>query len=165
VYRYGEAVLMVRQTHDRTHFEPSETPALFLTVNDSLDWIAGEQVQVGTRRLYAGAWYQAVQAHVTQADWTPPSVPALWALVEEEPEPGEEWIDTGVTIIQLVAAGIYRCSGIPTISLDQAIRLGDTEAGETVFKGYWPTTATPSDYIAIAPHVSVANGAKVWKWE
>jgi hypothetical protein len=86
VYRYGEAVLMVRQTHDRTHFEPSETPALFLTVNDSLDWIAGEQVQVGTRRLYDGAWYQAVQAHVTQAEWTPPTVPALWALVEEEPE-------------------------------------------------------------------------------
>jgi hypothetical protein len=43
--------------------------------------------------------------------------------------------------------------------------LGDTEAGETVFTGYWPSVGTPSDYITIAPHVTAANGAKVWKWE
>jgi hypothetical protein len=88
-----------------------------------------------------------------------------YGLPAPEPEPGAQWVDTGVTIIQLVAAGVYRCSGIPTIALNQAIRLGDTSAGETVFTGYWPTTGTPSDYIKIAPHVSVANGAKVYKWE
>jgi hypothetical protein len=82
-----------------------------------------------------------------------------------EPEPGEEWVDTGVTIIQLVASGVYRCSGIPTIALNQAIRLGDAEAGETVFTGYWPTAGTPSDYLTISPHVAVANGATVYKWE
>jgi hypothetical protein len=82
-----------------------------------------------------------------------------------EPEPGEEWVDTGVTLTQLVGAGIYRVSGIPTLTLNQEIRLGDTEAGETVFTGYWPTTGTPSDYIKISPHVSAAVGSKVWKWE
>lgn len=78
---------------------------------------------------------------------------------------GEEWVDTGVTVTQLVGAGIYRVSGIPTIAFDQQIRLGDFETGETVFAGYWPTTGTPSDYIKIAPHVSAAVGSKLWVWE
>jgi hypothetical protein len=164
VYRHGDTLLIVRQSHHRTHFEPSATPALFLVKNATSNWIVGEQVQVGVKRLFGGVWYEAVQAHVTQADWTPPTVPALWKLAQEEPEPGEEWVDTGVTVIQLVASGVYRCSGIPTIALNQAIRLGDASAGETKFTGYWPTTGTPSDYIKIAPHVSVANGVKVWKW-
>jgi len=88
-----------------------------------------------------------------------------YGLPAPEPEPGAQWVDTGRTIIQLVASGVYRCSGIPTIAMDQAIRLGDAEAGETVFKGYWPAAGTPSDYITINPHKAVANGAKVYKWE
>lgn len=87
-----------------------------------------------------------------------------WTIVGQEPGPSASWIDTGVTITQLVGAGVYRVSGVPTITLNQAIRLGDSQAGETVFTGYWPTTGTPSDYIKISPHVTVANGAKVWKW-
>jgi hypothetical protein len=98
IYRYGDTVLMVRQDHTRMHFEPSETPALFLTVNSTLDWVVGEQVQIGNRRLHEGVWYEAVQAHVTQADWTPPSVPALWAVVPEEPgEVIQPWSQGGGT--------------------------------------------------------------------
>ena len=88
-----------------------------------------------------------------------------WTVVGQEPEPEATWIDTGVTIAQLVGAGVYRVSGVPTITLNQAIRLGGLPAGETVFTGYWPTTGTPSDYIKISPHVTAANGANVWKWE
>lgn len=77
---------------------------------------------------------------------------------------GEEWVDTGVTVTQLVGAGVYRVSGITELIFDQQIRLGETEAGETVFKGYWPSVGTPSDYLNIAPHVEVAVGAKVYKW-
>lgn len=87
-----------------------------------------------------------------------------WTIVGQEPSPSATWVDTGVTIAQLVGAGVYRVSGVPTITLNQAIRLGDLPAGETVFTGYWPTTGTPSDYIKISPHVTAANGAKVWKW-
>lgn len=79
------------------------------------------------------------------------------------PEPSATWVNTGVTITQLVGAGIYRVSGIPTITLNQPIRLGPT--AETVFTGYWPTTETPSDYIKITPHVSASVGSIVWKWE
>jgi hypothetical protein len=116
---------------------------------------------LGAVVTYNGLLYESqVAANVGM----PGSDPSLWSLVEEEPGPGEEWVDTGRTIIQLVASGVYRCSGVPTIALNQAIRLGDTSAGETVFTGYWPTTGTPSDYITIAPHKAVANGVKVWKW-
>ena len=87
-----------------------------------------------------------------------------YGLPAEPPPVVETWVDTGVTIAQLVGAGVYRVSGVPTITLNQAIRLGDSQAVETVFTGYWPTTGSPSDYIKISPHVSSANGLKVWKW-
>lgn len=87
-----------------------------------------------------------------------------WTVVGQEPAPIETWVDTGVTIAQLIGSGIYRVSGVPTIDLNQAVRLGDLSEGETVFTGYWPTTGTPSDYIKISPHVAAANGSKVWKW-
>jgi hypothetical protein len=44
-------------------------------------WQIGEQVGVGNLRRYESALYRCVQAHVTQADWTPPQVPALWTEV------------------------------------------------------------------------------------
>jgi hypothetical protein len=75
---------------------------------------------------------------------------------------GADWVDTGVTITQLVGAGIYRVSAVVSgLTLGQALRLGDT--AETAFDGYWPTTGTPSDYLKIAPHVSAAVGSTVWK--
>lgn len=43
-------------------------------------WRPGEDVEVGDRRYYNGAWYVCLQAHTTQADWTPDAVPALWQV-------------------------------------------------------------------------------------
>lgn len=45
-------------------------------------WEPAEAVQPGDRRSYGGKLYKAVQAHTTQADWTPDAVPALWAEVK-----------------------------------------------------------------------------------
>lgn len=42
------------------------------------EWKVGETVNVGDRRYYMGVWYTCLQAHTTQADWTPDIVPALW---------------------------------------------------------------------------------------
>jgi hypothetical protein len=56
--------------------------------DDVLDWIAGESVIIGMRRIYEGIAYRCIQGHVTQVDWTPPATPALWALVAP---PTEEW--------------------------------------------------------------------------
>lgn len=56
-----------------------------------LPWVAGEQVwkagdpldpnpaKTATLRTYGGLTYRALQSHTTQATWTPPIVPALWA--------------------------------------------------------------------------------------
>ena len=53
-------------------------------------WMAGELVSIGDRRAYAGILYEAVQAHTTQADWTPDATPALWKRVYTEEWP--EWV-------------------------------------------------------------------------
>lgn len=45
------------------------------------EWAAGMDVTVGQIVTYEGQSYRCVQAHRTQAGWTPPAVPALWAVV------------------------------------------------------------------------------------
>ena len=42
-------------------------------------WAAGTTYAVGARATYQGTVYKCLQAHTSQADWTPPAVPALWA--------------------------------------------------------------------------------------
>lgn len=57
------------------------------------DWTAGETVAVGTVRQFDGALYRVVQAHTTQADWTPPTVPALWTAVRQTQGPTvDPWV-------------------------------------------------------------------------
>ena len=48
-------------------------------------WAAGLNVEVGERYTYGGLIYRVIQAHLTQAGWTPPAVPALFA--DEGPIP------------------------------------------------------------------------------
>ena len=58
-------------------------------------WTVGEAVEAGDRRYYAPRLYKAVQAHTTQADWTPDITPALWAVVGDPGEAGT--IDDPIT--------------------------------------------------------------------
>jgi len=92
IYNWNGQAVVVRQSHNRTEHDPDTVPALFLVyredAGEALDWIAGEQVQVGTLRLYDDVLYACIQAHVTQVDWTPPATPALWR-VYVEPTAGE----------------------------------------------------------------------------
>jgi len=93
IYAYDAQAVMVRQSHNRTIYPPEQTPALFIVYREDaagMEWVAGEQVEVGTRRTYEGILYECRQAHVTQSDWTPPATPALWAVVQD-PGPGNEW--------------------------------------------------------------------------
>ena len=50
----------------------------------TLAWVAGEAVAVGDKRYYKGVWYECLQAHTTQSDWTPDAVPALWNVARAE---------------------------------------------------------------------------------
>lgn len=91
IYGYNGGLLIVRQSHNRTAFPPEDTPALFVVYRPEggvLEWVAGERVEVGTHRMYQAVEYECIQAHVTQLDWTPPVVPALWQVYVP---PSAEW--------------------------------------------------------------------------
>ena len=47
-------------------------------------WAVGIAVSVGDRYQYEGKLYKCVQAHTTQADWTPDATPALWTVIDVE---------------------------------------------------------------------------------
>lgn len=94
VYSFEGKNYHVVQPHVRTHYHPDETPALFAVTREdtgSLEWIENEKVNVGDVRIYEGIEYEVIQAHMTQADWTPDSTPTLWGKVSTS----SEW-ETGV---------------------------------------------------------------------
>ena len=45
-------------------------------------WAVGIAVSVGDRYQFNGKLYKCVQAHTTQADWTPDITPALWTVID-----------------------------------------------------------------------------------
>lgn len=106
IYEWDGGLVIVRQSHTRTIYDPADTPALFLVyrpdAGDFPEWIAGEQVHIGDLRIYDDQTYRCLQAHVTQEDWTPPAVPALWELVQDDPD--EIWA-AGVTYVGDNTAG------------------------------------------------------------
>lgn len=53
-------------------------------------WEVDTAYAIGDRRRYNELLYKCVQAHTSQADWTPPQVPALWVRTSTEEWP--EWI-------------------------------------------------------------------------
>ena len=46
-------------------------------------WVVGKAYAVSDRAQYNGTLYKCVQAHTSQADWTPDKTPALWAVVSK----------------------------------------------------------------------------------
>ena len=53
-------------------------------------WVAGNAYAINDRVQYNGTLYKCVQAHTGQADWTPDTTPALWAVVSVDAWP--EWV-------------------------------------------------------------------------
>jgi hypothetical protein len=93
IYQSGGVLWMVRQDHIRTHHDPAEVLALFLRHNpNGTEWVSGEQVELGTIRSYNGSKWRAIQSHVTQDDWTPDRVPALWQQIIEVPPGPQPWV-------------------------------------------------------------------------
>ena len=45
-------------------------------------WAVGIAVAKDSRYQYNGKLYKVVQAHTTQADWTPDVTPALWTVID-----------------------------------------------------------------------------------
>lgn len=74
-----------------------EKAATSLTDADALEsvelfpaWAAGVDCKVDERLQYQGTLYRVVQAHTSQADWTPDQTPALFAVVSLDEWP--EWV-------------------------------------------------------------------------
>lgn len=53
-------------------------------------WRPGEAVEVGDIRAWDGTLVECIQAHTTQADWTPDVTPALWKIHRTPPASGPE---------------------------------------------------------------------------
>lgn len=53
-------------------------------------WTTGKAYVTGDRVQYNGTLYKCVQAHTSQADWTPDATPALWVAVSLEEYPA--WV-------------------------------------------------------------------------
>ena len=53
-------------------------------------WAIGRAYATGDRVQHDGTLYKCVQAHTSQADWTPDATPALWVVVSIEEYP--EWV-------------------------------------------------------------------------
>ena len=45
-------------------------------------WAIGRAYAVGDRVQHGGILYKCVQAHTSQADWTPDAVPALYTVID-----------------------------------------------------------------------------------
>lgn len=48
------------------------------------EWAEGQSYAVGYKLLYGGELYKVIQAHTSQADWTPGAVPALFTRIDEQ---------------------------------------------------------------------------------
>jgi len=67
-----------------------EKAAISLPDEDALEavelfpvWAADTAYEAAVRVRYGDKLYKCVQAHTSQADWTPPDTPALWTEVAE----------------------------------------------------------------------------------
>ncbi|MBK9357711.1 MAG: hypothetical protein IPN08_10045 [Bacteroidales bacterium] len=113
-YLYKGDILKCRQTHNRTIYEPKDTPALFSFYRDNtadLQWIVGEHVQVGWMRIYNNIKYEVIQAHQTQSDWTPPATPTLWKIYVDPTQTTVWTYPVGYVVNQLVTYNghTYKC--------------------------------------------------------
>ena len=56
------------------------------------DWVVDESILIGDIRRYEEVLYVCIQAHTTQADWTPPLVPALFNVAFYEEGEFPDWV-------------------------------------------------------------------------
>ena len=97
-------------------------------------WVAEHAYVVGERLQYNGVLYRVVQAHTSQADWTPDITPALFVVVslDEWPEfvqptgahdaykKGDKVTFEGKHYISLIDANVYSPTAYPAGWQEQA---------------------------------------------
>ena len=88
---------MITKAYARKLRAMIEKASLSLTDEDALQavelypaWQTGTAYTVDERIRYNSTLYRCVQAHTSQADWTPDATPALWTVVSLDEWP--EWV-------------------------------------------------------------------------
>lgn len=85
IYNYNGELVQVVQSHNITHYNPHDVPALFSfyrTPTTGMIWIENEVVSVGDKRTYQSIEYECMQGHLTQNSWNPIlTLGVLWAVV------------------------------------------------------------------------------------
>ena len=97
-------------------------------------WVTGHAYAVGERLQYKNVLYRVVQAHTSQADWTPDKTPALFVVVslDEWPEfvqptgahdaykKGDKVTFEGKHYISLIDGNVYSPAAYPAGWQEQA---------------------------------------------
>ena len=118
-----------------------EKAVISLTDEDALQavelfpqWVVGHTYVVGERLQYNGVLYRVVQAHTSQADWTPDITPAMFVVVslDEWPEfvqptgvhdaynKGDKVTFEGKHYISLIDGNVYSPTAYPAGWQEQA---------------------------------------------
>ena len=82
----AEAIVaaLVKLRESATDEQALSVPVLYPAWRSGVNYVAGQRV------LHGGTLYKCVQAHTSQADWTPDATPALWVVVSIDEYP--EWV-------------------------------------------------------------------------
>lgn len=98
------------------------------------EWTVGIAVAKDSRYQYNGKLYKCVQAHTTQADWTPDITPALWTVIDvahagtiDDPIPAVAGMEYVYGKYYIEGETVYICK-----------RIGEAEGG-TIVLHYLPS--------------------------
>ena len=70
-------------------------------------WKTDKEYKVDDRVSYEGTLYKCLQAHTSQATWTPDVAPSLWVRVDNPAEEFPEWIQpVGATDAYAIGAKV-----------------------------------------------------------
>ena len=93
-------------------------------------WAVGLAVEVGQRYQYGDRLYKVVQAHTTQANWTPDVTPALWTVIDvthagtiDDPIPAVAGMEYVYGKYYIEGETVYICK-----------RIGEAEGGTIVLQ-------------------------------
>ena len=93
-------------------------------------WSVGLAVEVGQRYQYGYRLYKVVQAHTTQADWTPDVTRALWTVIDvthagtiDDPIPAVAGMEYVYGKYYIEGETVYICK-----------RIGEVEGGTIVLQ-------------------------------
>ena len=84
LYAYNGEVIICIQEHNRTIYNPEDTPNLFNFYREGtdLEWQVNELVAKDDIRIYQGIKYKALMGHTCIITWTPiATLGVLWGVV------------------------------------------------------------------------------------